>query len=197
MSDFWIFVEIGAKHVLNWNGYDHLLFLLALTAPYAFPDWKRLLISVSLFTLGHTISLFLGAYELFSVQPRIVEFLIPLTIFCTALFTLLSLGKFSKTKNKFQPIHYLTVFFGLIHGLGFSYYFNSLLAGSSSTKLFSLIQFSIGIELAQVVVVLAVLIFSYVFQSVLRFSQRDFTLTLSAFVLGVVLPLLIQNPIWH
>ena len=101
MSDFWIFVEIGAKHVLNWNGYDHLLFLLALTAPYAFPDWKRLLISVSLFTLGHTISLFLGAYELFSVQPRIVEFLIPLTIFCTALFTLLSLGKFSKTKNKF------------------------------------------------------------------------------------------------
>lgn len=197
MSDFWIFVEIGAKHVLNWNGYDHLLFLLALTAPYAFPDWKRLLISVSLFTLGHTISLFLGAYELFSVQPRIVEFLIPLTIFCTALFTLLSLGKFSKTKNQFQPIHYLTVFFGLIHGLGFSFYFNSLLAGSASTKLFSLIQFSVGIELAQVAVVFAVLVFSYVFQSVLRFSQRDFTLTLSAFVLGVVLPLLIQNPIWH
>jgi len=71
------------------------------------------------------------------------------------------------------------------------------LAGSSSTKLFSLIQFSVGIELAQVLVVVLVLIFSYVFQSVLRFSQRDFTLTLSAFVLGVVLPLLIQNPIWH
>jgi hypothetical protein len=81
--------------------------------------------------------------------------------------------------------------------LGFSFYFNSLLAGSASTKLFSLIQFSLGIELAQVAVVFAVLVFSYVFQSVLRFSQRDFTLTLSAFVLGVVLPLLIQNPIWH
>lgn len=197
MSDFWIFVEIGAKHVLNWNGYDHLLFLLALAAPYAFTDWKRLLISVSLFTLGHTISLFLGAYQLITVQPSIIEFLIPLTIFCTALFTLLSLGKFSKTQHKFQPIHYFTVFFGLIHGMGFSYYFNSLLAGSPSTKLFSLIQFSIGIELAQVLVVVAVLVFSAVFQSVLRFSQRDFTLTLSAFVLGVVLPLLVQNPIWH
>lgn len=197
MSEFWIFVEIGVKHVLNWNGYDHLLFLLALAAPYAFSDWKRLLISVSLFTLGHSISLFLGAYELVTVQSTIIEFLIPLTIFGTALFTLLSAGKFSKTNTKFQFIHYLTVFFGLIHGLGFSYYFNSLLAGNPSTKLANLLQFSIGIELAQVLVVVFVLIFSTVFQSVLRFSQRDFTLTLSAFVLGVVLPLLIQNPIWH
>jgi hypothetical protein len=197
MSEFWIFVEIGVKHVLNWNGYDHLLFLLALAAPYAFSDWKRLLISVSLFTLGHSISLFLGAYELVTVQSTIIEFLIPLTIFGTALFTLLSVGKFSKTNTKFQFIHYLTVFFGLIHGLGFSYYFNSLLAGNPSTKLANLLQFSIGIELAQVLVVVFVLIFSTVFQSVLRFSQRDFTLTLSAFVLGVVLPLLIQNPIWH
>jgi hypothetical protein len=197
MSEFWIFVEIGVKHVLNWNGYDHLLFLLALAAPYAFSEWKRLLISVSLFTLGHSISLFLGAYELVTVQSTIIEFLIPLTIFGTALFTLLSVGKFSKTNTKFQFIHYLTVFFGLIHGLGFSYYFNSLLAGNPSTKLANLLQFSIGIELAQVLVVVFVLIFSTVFQSVLRFSQRDFTLTLSAFVLGVVLPLLIQNPIWH
>lgn len=197
MSEFWIFVEIGVKHVLNWNGYDHLLFLLALAAPYAFSDWKRLLISVSLFTLGHSISLFLGAYELVTVQSTIIEFLIPLTIFGTALFTLLSVGKFSKTNTKFQFIHYLTVFFGLIHGLGFSYYFNSLLAGNPTTKLANLLQFSIGIELAQVLVVVFVLIFSTVFQSVLRFSQRDFTLTLSAFVLGVVLPLLIQNPIWH
>ncbi|MBU3680683.1 MAG: HupE/UreJ family protein [Flavobacterium sp.] len=197
MSEFWIFVEIGVKHVLNWNGYDHLLFLLALAAPYAFSDWKRLLVSVSLFTLGHSVSLFIGAYDILRVQPLIIEFLIPLTIFVTALFTLLSLGKFSKTKDKFQMTHYFTVFFGLIHGLGFSFYFNSLLAGSSSAKLFSLIQFSIGIELAQVLVVVAVLIFSTVFQSVLRFSQRDFTLTLSAFVLGVVLPLLIQNPIWN
>jgi hypothetical protein len=197
MSEFWIFVEIGVKHVLNWNGYDHLLFLLALAAPYAFSDWKRLLISVSLFTLGHSISLFLGAYELVTVQSTIIEFLIPLTIFGTALFTLLSAGKFSKTNTKFQFIHYLTVFFGLIHGLGFSYYFNSLLAGNPSTKLANLLQFSIGIELAQVLVVVFVLIFSTVFQSVLRLSQRDFTLTLSAFVLGVVLPLLIQNPIWH
>ncbi|MFM2266188.1 MAG: hypothetical protein RLZ77_1608 [Bacteroidota bacterium] len=197
MSEFWIFVEIGVKHVLNWNGYDHLLFLLALAAPYAFSDWKRLLISVSLFTLGHSISLFLGAYELVTVQSTIIEFLIPLTIFGTALFTLLSLGKFSKTNTKFQFIHYLTVFFGLIHGLGFSYYFNSLLSGNPSTKLANLLQFSVGIELAQVLVVVFVLIFSTVFQSVLRFSQRDFTLTLSAFVLGVVLPLLIQNPIWH
>ena len=153
MSEFWIFVEIGVKHVLNWNGYDHLLFLLALAAPYAFSDWKRLLISVSLFTLGHSISLFLGAYELVTVQSTIIEFLIPLTIFGTALFTLLSVGKFSKTNTKFQFIHYLTVFFGLIHGLGFSYYFNSLLAGNPSTKLANLLQFSIGIELAQVLVV--------------------------------------------
>ena len=93
MSDFWIYFEVGMRHVLNIFSYDHVLFLIALSIPYVFKDWKKILLLVSLFTLGHTLALFLSVYEIVVVKVDIIEFLIPITILITAFFHLFTVGK--------------------------------------------------------------------------------------------------------
>ncbi len=195
MSEFWIFFQLGLKHVLDINGYDHLLFLVALTAPFLFKDWKQILILVTVFTLGHTVAMLLNVYNIISVRSVLVEFLIPVSILTTALFTLLNGGKPAKPQSK-SVIIFITLFFGIIHGLGFSTYFKSLLSGTPTDKLLPLFEFALGIEAAQVIIVLCVLVLSYIVQTFTKFNKRDWTLVLSAFVMGVVLPMVIENDIW-
>ncbi len=196
MSEFWIYLEIGLRHVLDIKGYDHVLFLIALTVPYAFKDWKRILLLVSIFTIGHTLALMLSVFNIVMIKASLVEFLIPVTILITALFHLFTAGKSAKADN-INVTGFVTLFFGIIHGLGFSNYFKSILDGSPSDKLLPLLEFALGIELAQIIVVLVVLLISFVFQNFLRFSKRDFTLVFSAFVVGVVVPMIIESSIWN
>ena len=195
MSDFWIYFQIGLHHVLDINAYDHVLFLIAMTVPYAFKDWSRVLLLVSIFTIGHTIALILSVFGIIVVKVNLIEFMIPITILFTALYNLFTSGKSSKN-NSISIIGFLTLFFGIIHGLGFSNYFKTILSGSPQSKLLPLGEFALGIEAAQLIVVLVVLIISYLIQTVFRFSKRDFTLVLSSFVIGVVVPLIINSPIW-
>lgn len=195
MTDFWIYFKIGLNHVLDINGYDHVLFLIALTVPYAFKDWKRILLLVTLFTIGHTFALLLSVFNIVTVKATLVEFLIPITILITAFFNLFTAGKSSKQES-ITFIGAITVFFGVIHGLGFSNYFKTILPGNPSEKVVPLLEFALGIEVAQILVVVAVLILSFIVQTLFRFNKRDFTLVMSAFVIGVVVPLIIENPIW-
>ncbi|WP_026709538.1 HupE/UreJ family protein [Flavobacterium frigidarium] len=195
MSEFWIYFQIGLKHVLDINAYDHVLFLMALAIPYSFKDWKRILLLVSLFTLGHTVALVLSVFEIVTVKAHIVELLIPITILLTAIFNLFNSGKSAKN-NKVSMVFFTTLFFGVIHGLGFSNYFKSILGGSALSKILPLAEFALGIEGAQIAVVFAILILSYIAQTVFRFSKRDWTLVMSAFVIGVVVPMIIENEIW-
>ena len=196
MSDFWIYFNIGLKHVLNIYAYDHVLFLLALTVPYEFKNWKRILILVSFFTLGHTLALFLSVFNIIAIKANIVEFLIPITILVAALYNIIVSGKSSK-KDTITFIGIITVFFGIIHGLGFSNYFNSILPGKPTDKLLPLFEFALGIETAQIIVVILSLLLAYVVQTLFKFSKRDWTLTVSAFIVGVVIPIILQNEIWH
>lgn len=196
MSEFWLYFNIGLKHVLDIDGYDHVLFLIALTVPYAFKDWKRVLILVSLFTLGHTLALMLSVFEVVIIKASLVEFLIPITILITALFHLFTAGKSSK-KESITFVAFVTLFFGIIHGLGFSNYFKSILPGEKVDKLVPLLEFALGIEVAQIIVVLIVLLLSYIVQTFFRFSKRDWTLVMSSFVIGVVLPMIIGSDIWN
>ncbi|MFN3640918.1 MAG: HupE/UreJ family protein [Flavobacterium sp.] len=195
MSEFWIYFNIGLKHVLDINAYDHVLFLLALTVPYTFKDWKRVLILVTLFTVGHTLALILSVYEVIYIKESLVEFLIPITILITAFFHLFTAGKSSK-KESITFVAFVTLFFGIIHGLGFSNYFKSILPGSASEKMLPLLEFALGIETAQIIVVFFALILSYIVQTFFRFSKRDWTLVTSAFVIGVVIPMIIESEIW-
>lgn len=196
MSDFWIFFKVGLNHVLDIHGYDHLLFLIALTVPYIAKDWKKILILVSFFTLGHSLSLLLSAFNVISVKTIFVELLIPFTILITALFNIIMAGKSAKNGN-ITFLASITVFFGIIHGLGFSNYFNSILPGKPVDKLAPLCEFALGIESAQIIVVLSVLILGFISQTLFRFNKRDFTLIMSSFVIGVIVPILIENPIWN
>lgn len=195
MSEFLLYFKIGLNHVLDINGYDHVLFLIALTVPYAFKDWKRVLLLVTLFTVGHTLALILSVYEIVIIKAYLVEFLIPITILVTAAFHLFTAGKSGKNESV-TFISFVTLFFGVIHGLGFSNYFKTILPGSATDKLLPLLEFALGIEAAQIIVVIIVLLLSYIVQTFFRFSKRDWTLVMSAFVIGVVLPMIIKSDIW-
>ncbi len=195
MSEFWIYFQIGLKHVLDTHAYDHVLFLIALAIPFIFKDWKRIVLLVTLFTIGHTMALLLSVFGIIAIKVNVVELLIPITILITAVFNLFTAGKSSK-KESINLIFFITLFFGIIHGLGFSNYFKSILGGDANSKILPLSEFALGIEAAQIVVVFVVLILSYIVQTVFRFSKRDWTLVMSAFIIGVVIPLIIQSEIW-
>ena len=196
MSQFWLYFKIGLNHVLDIHAYDHVLFLIALMVPYAFKDWKRIFVLVTLFTLGHTLSLFLAVFGVVSINPVYIEFLIPITILVTAIFHLFTAGKNSKTES-ISFVSIVTLFFGIIHGLGFSNYFKAILPGNATDKMLPLLEFALGIEAAQIIVVICVLILSYIVQTFFRFSKRDWALVMSSFIIGVVLPMIIESEIWN
>lgn len=197
MSDFELYFNMGLRHVLDINAYDHVLFLIVLTVPYIFKDWKNVLLLVTLFTIGHTLSLILSVFGVITVNAGIVEFLIPITIFITALYNIFKASRKSASKNgNINFIAITTLFFGVIHGLGFSNYFKIVVDKNSKDKLMPLLEFALGIETAQVIVVLIVLIISYVLQEFFRLSKRDWILVMSAFVAGVVVPMITGSEIW-
>lgn len=191
LDNFWFNVQYGMNHVLDINAYDHVLFLLVLTVPYMFKDWKRVLLLVSVFTLGHTLSLVMAVYGIISVNAKLVEFLIPITILIVALYNVFTAGK--KAQSEKVGILFLsTLFFGLIHGLGFAREF-TMFVGKSDSKLLPLIEFALGIELAQLIIVFVVLFLGFVCQTVFRFSKRDWIVVLSAIVVGLVIPMLLNS----
>jgi hypothetical protein len=196
MSEFWVYFQIGLHHVLDIQAYDHVLFLMALVIPFTFKDWKKIILSVTLFTLGHTTALVFSVYKILVVKASFIEFLIPITILLTAIYNLASIGKSNK-KGSINWVFLITLFFGIIHGFGFSNYFNTLLGGSSNSKLVPLLEFALGIEAAQLTVVLAVLVLAYIVQTVFKYSRRDWILVGSAFIVGVVLPMIIESEIWN
>jgi HupE / UreJ protein len=197
MSDLWLYFNIGLTHVLDIHGYDHVLFLIALALPYTFKDWRKILVLVTLFTVGHTLSLVLSVFGMVTVDSIVIEFLIPVTIFTTALYNIFKWAKRSAGKNDSMTfLAVTTLLFGIIHGLGFSNYFKIVLPTTAEEKLLPVLEFALGIEAAQVVVVLAMLLLSFVVQEFLRFAKRDWILVLSAFVAGVTVPMIINSEIW-
>jgi hypothetical protein len=197
MSEFWLYFETGLRHVLDINAYDHILFLVALTVPYVFKDWKNVLLLVTIFTIGHTLSLMLSVYGVVRVNEGVVEFLIPITIFITAVFNIIKSGKKAqKNSNSLNFVSVVTLFFGVIHGLGFSNYFKLVLDKSAKDKLVPLLEFALGIESAQIIIVLCVLIVAYILSEFFRLNRRDWVLVTSAFIAGVVVPMITGNKFW-
>ena len=193
LDSFLKFLELGLYHIVSFSSYDHILFVILLTLPYVFKDWKRLLILVSVFTLGHTLSLLLGVYDIVNLNVNVTEWLIPLTIFFAALFNVFSSGKSTPKYSYF--ILGVVLFFGLIHGLGFANAFESMVATNESTLL-SVLEFALGIELGQFVIVFCILFFGFLGQTIFRFSIRDWVMVLSAVVIGLMLPLIFNSPLF-
>ncbi len=197
MSIFQMYLQLGFEHITDINGYDHILFIISLCAVYQVKNWKAVLILVTAFTIGHSVTLALAALDIVSVNTNLVEFLIPVTIFLTAIANIVSrTGKtditisFSSTQHKFKYL--MAMFFGLIHGLGFSNYLKSLL-GMEQGIVKALFAFNIGLEIGQIIVVLIVLSLAYIFVKLLRFPIREWTLVLSGAALGISLILIIER----
>ncbi|MGA0829565.1 MAG: HupE/UreJ family protein [Flavobacteriaceae bacterium] len=168
METIRFYLELGVFHVLDLNGYDHVLFMVALALPYAFKSFVRLLLLATAFTVAHTLSLALAAFNLFKIDPGIIEFLIPVTIALTALYNLIVYEADSR-QGSFNMQLVATVFFGLIHGFGFSNYFRMIM-GAEDQKATALLGFTLGIETAQLLVISATLAFSAIANKL--FSNR-------------------------
>jgi hypothetical protein len=194
LNDFLSNMQYGMYHILDVNAYDHILFLIVLTIPYLFKDWKRILFLVTIFVIGHSVSLAFATYDVISVSNKWIEFLIPMTILIIALFNVFTAGK--KTQNKkVGLLFFITLFFGLIHGLGFVNVFESTIS-KSENKLISLLEISLGIEVGQLIVVFIILFLAFLCQTLFRFSKRDWVMVISAIVVGLLIPMLIKSNIF-
>jgi putative Ca2+/H+ antiporter (TMEM165/GDT1 family) len=159
VSLFETYLTLGFEHISDINGYDHILFLVALVAAYQLVQWRRLLGLITAFTLGHTLTLALSTLNIILVPSQIIEFLIPVTIFITAVYNLLPAAGSDSDKTsakKYWTTYGLTLGFGLIHGMGFSNYLKMLL-GQEQSILTPLFAFNLGLELGQLMIVAIIL----------------------------------------
>lgn len=196
-SIFCTFLTLGFEHITDIRAYDHILFLVALCAIYRVSEWKKVLILVTAFTIGHSITLALAVLNIISFSTKIIEFLIPVTILITCLFNVLKkeeLGGQSITFRKKININYLfALFFGTIHGMGFSNFLRAtIMPGQEEELIPQLLAFNIGVELGQLVIVAIVLSIAFLALSIFKIKQREWNLFVSGAAAGVALFLMID-----
>lgn len=194
MSEFFLYLELGFDHILDLNGYDHMMFVVALSVVYALKDWKKLLILVTAFTIGHSITLALSTFNLVSFKSEVIEFLIPATIFLTAVTNLFKKERYERPSSVLYN-YLVALAFGLIHGLGFSNYLRALL-GQDAQIVKQLLAFNLGLEFGQVLIVLIFLIISSLFINIFGVSKRDWRLVISSAIAGIALVLMLETKFW-
>ena len=171
MDELGIYLHLGFRHIIDWGGSDHILFVMALTLRYIWSDWKKLLVLVTAFTIGHSITLAISTLNWVNFPTTLIEILIPITILLTALSNFWVQD--FEFKAKYPLIYFLALFFGLIHGLGFSYYLKSLL-GKEESIFGPLFSFNLGLEVGQLLIVGIILIISIIFVSALKVPRKRY-----------------------
>lgn len=193
MDDFTLYVKMGLTHVLDFSAYDHILFLAALAVVFSINQWKKVLWLVTLFTLGHSITLALSAYKIANIDVALIEFLIPVTIFITAVFNIINFKKDDAYESNINLI--FALFFGLIHGLGFSNYFRMMI-GQEEDKFLPLVEFALGIELAQIIIVLGILLLGFALQNFAKLKKQYWVITISIFVVIISSKMMWERIFW-
>lgn len=193
MEDFILYFKMGLNHVLDFSAYDHILFLIVLAVVFSFNQFKKVFWLVTLFTIGHSVTLALSAYGILNVNMALIEFLIPVTIFVTGVINVFTAKKSSTGKENTNLI--FALFFGLIHGLGFSNYFKMMI-GKEEDKLMPLLEFALGIEAAQIIIVLGILIIGTLLQNFFKVTRRDWILVTSSIVIGFAIQMMLDRVFW-
>lgn len=189
MQNFIFYLQLGWEHIISWDALDHQLFVLVLVAVYTYVDWRKILILVTAFTLGHSITLAMSIYDVFRIPTDWVEFLIPLTIVLTAVDNILMRNK---PQSLMKMNYYLALIFGLIHGMGFANTARMMLA--KEQNIFTpLLGFNIGLELGQIVVVLFILIIQFLLLRFFKLKKIHWMLFVSAITLIIALKLTIER----
>jgi len=197
MDDFFIYLGLGFDHITDPRGYDHILFVVALCAVYTLQQWRQVLILVTAFTIGHSITLALATLQFITYSTSLIELLIPITILITAITNFFFREPRTRTMlvaDENQPgrvwRYALALGFGLIHGLGFSNYLRSLL-GREADILQPLLAFNIGLELGQLLIVGLVLSVAFLVLEVLRGSRLRWVLAVSGIAAGMAISLIL------
>lgn len=184
MSPFALYFGLGKDHILDYaNGYDHILFVVALCAIYVLRDWKKILILVTAFTIGHSITLALATLQVVNVNSELIEFLIPVTILITALSNLFR-SEESVNNSNIHVNYLLALVFGLVHGMGFSNYLREIL-GKSENIFTPLLAFNLGLEFGQVVIVALFMAGSFIFVDLAGTNRRDWKMVISSAIAGI------------
>lgn len=189
MQDFLFYLKLGWEHIISLDALDHQLFVLALIAVYTFKEWKKILILVTAFTIGHSITLALSILDVVRLPSDWIEFLIPLTIVLTAAGNIVMKNK-KQAQNKTN--YYLALFFGLIHGLGFANTARVMIAKSQSIAV-PLLGFNIGLEAGQIVIVFAILILLFILLSLFKVNKKDWVLFVSSGVFALALKMTLER----
>jgi hypothetical protein len=192
MNDFSLYFTTGWEHIITFEALDHILFIVALSAIYLLKDWKQVLILITAFTIGHTITLALSSLQLVTVSIDWVEFLVPVTIVLTALSNLF-IKNFSPRNIRIN--YFLALFFGLIHGMAFAETLRFMLASDQSFA-FSLFSFSLGLELGQILVVMLILLLAHIFVTMLKVSRREWVIFLSAVAMALAIEMAADRRPW-
>lgn len=192
MQEFKTWFEIGFDHIINYQALDHILFIVALTVIYDIKMIKKIVILITAFTIGHTLTLILSTLNLIQYDQKIIEFAIPLTIAITAINNIRKRNQASL--GGVNPNYYLALFFGLIHGLGFSNYLKALLIGDNI--LLELFSFNIGVEIGQIVIVLLFLCIGFIFSKIFFSKRNEWILFVSSLILGISLLLIANAKFW-
>jgi hypothetical protein len=189
MQDFIFYFEFGWKHIISTDALDHILFIIALCAIYWVQDWKKVLILVTAFTFGHSLTLVLSVLDVLRFPSRTVEIIIPCTIVITALSNLFQRNFTERTVR----INYLlALLFGLIHGMGFANTIRDMLARDQSIGM-GLFGFNVGLEVGQIVVVAVLLLIAYIFVTKLKVPRREWVIFLSAGVFSLALTMVFER----
>jgi hypothetical protein len=195
-SVFSNYIELGFYYIADFKAYDHMLFLLALSAIYTLRDWQQVLVLVTSFTIGHSITLALATFNIIKFDSALIEFLIPVTILFTCLANFFKLNGAAPKQHPIWSFHnLLAVAFGLIHGMGFSNFLKSMLGRNGDTWQ-QLLAFNIGIELGQLLVVSALLLLGFLMMTLFRTKKRDWIMVLSSAVAGISLILIMKTNIF-
>ena len=198
MSSFGSFLALGLHHILTLDAADHLLFLATLVLAHELGRWRPLLILITAFTVGHSLTLALATLNVVQANARAVESLIPATIVATSVVNLWTWRQGRRANDPpprdaevLWPRYAMALAFGLIHGLGFSSVLRGLL-GNEDSILMPLLAFNIGIEIAQVIVIgiLAVLGALLTWR---LFDRRGYVLTASGITLGCAMQMLLAR----
>ncbi|MGK0389635.1 MAG: hypothetical protein ACI94Y_002379 [Maribacter sp.] len=209
------FLELGFEHIADWNAYDHILFIVVMCAVYQVKDWRKILILVTAFTIGHSLTLALAISKIVSIDKDLVEFLIPSTIILTAIWNMIPKkeqdlwgfrnpknlllldemdedSEHSTSKNWLSSNYIMVLFFGLIHGLGFSNYLGMLL-GRNEGIFIPLLGFNVGVELGQICIIAIFMLVSFICLDILKIKQKYWIGMISILAIVVSLKLMIGN----
>ncbi len=194
MHQFEFYLTLGFEHISNLAGYDHILFLIVLCAVYRIQQWRNILILVTAFTVGHSVTLALSALDVFSIPSSIIKFLIPATIFATAIHNVVGPNP-TERSSKMSQNYAMTLFFGFIHGMDFSNYFKALIMDPSDIVV-PLLGFNLGIELGQLLVVFFIVGIAFLLLNLVGVKHREWTVFISGAAAGLSLMSMLENKFW-